>query len=438
MNDLLSSSDGTKVAGSISGVNTIYDQNGKLLIGQELMDAQVSIMENFWDTIDGWRDELDGLYDSYLEQVDKVITNQNKQNEIMQKIIDNQIKVEKKVYDALNESRQTIINNSKKEMDAYKKSSSDMINNLNNVLTKERELYNNQKNNDELLKLQRQLAILQRSGGSSSQILNLQQQIATKQQDMYFDEKQEQIKALQEASNLQAKKMEEQIELMTETLEYQKNNGLLWNEVISIMKGDEQNILEFITSSLSSWINQSALQTSQAIAELQTSIQLYVNSRNDDFIKYYNDISSNIENIADATAVRNSSNSMPRYKKGGLIDFTGPAWVDGSSSKPEAILNSDETKFVQNKLPDILNNADTLRERQLDLQNIRTDWLSSISYVIDTNNSQNNSVNIERVELNMNVEQLTNSADAKRLGQEAFNELLNIARKAGKNSVSRR
>lgn len=562
LSELLSNSDGTKVAGRFVGINTIYDEDGKLLEGQDLINAQVSIMENFWDNIDGWRDELDGLYDSYREQLSNVVDNQNKQNEIMQKIVDNQIEVENKVYDALVDARQAIIDNAQKEMDAYQKNSDEMIDSLNKTLDKERQLYDNQKNSNDLLKLQRQLAILQRSGGSTSQILSLQQQIATKQQDMYFDEKEEQIKALQEASDLQLEKMQEQVDLMSETLEYQKENGLLWKEVYAVMQRTPEDIIGFITNNAADWGSQSAIQISQNIADLQTKIQLYTSSRDDDFISYYNDISSNLNNILSAINTQNgtnnvvgsstnnssfstssgkvtnntstnntnntgkeesnkyigegtitnmslelfnnpslsnsgvgrysagpngfarfkiidfltSSNGYPlaqidevydengnrltkfdkkymlynisdevnkyqkiiKYKQGGLIDFTGPAWVDGTSSQPEAILNANETKFIQNKLPNILNSVDTLQERLKDLQTLRADWLSSISHVVDNSNNQNSSVNIEHVELNMNVEQMSSSADAKKLGREAFDELLNMARKAGKNSVSRR
>lgn len=35
------------------------------------------------------------------------------------------------------------------------------------------------------------------------------------------------------------------------------------------------------------------------------------------------------------------------YKKGGKIDFTGPAWVDGSKTDPEAILNPYQTKLFE-------------------------------------------------------------------------------------------
>lgn len=38
------------------------------------------------------------------------------------------------------------------------------------------------------------------------------------------------------------------------------------------------------------------------------------------------------------------ASNLTAYKTGGLADFTGPAWLDGTKSKPEYILNADQTK----------------------------------------------------------------------------------------------
>lgn len=44
---------------------------------------------------------------------------------------------------------------------------------------------------------------------------------------------------------------------------------------------------------------------------------------------------------------------MAQYKKGGLADFTGPAWLDGTANSPELVLNAKDTEnFIQ--LKDIL------------------------------------------------------------------------------------
>ena len=33
------------------------------------------------------------------------------------------------------------------------------------------------------------------------------------------------------------------------------------------------------------------------------------------------------------------------YSTGGVVDYTGPAWVHGSKNKPETFLNADQTKL---------------------------------------------------------------------------------------------
>jgi hypothetical protein len=51
------------------------------------------------------------------------------------------------------------------------------------------------------------------------------------------------------------------------------------------------------------------------------------------------------------------------FKTGGLADFTGPAWLDGTKSKPEIVLNqTDSANFMQLRdiLADILNGASGL------------------------------------------------------------------------------
>ena len=35
-----------------------------------------------------------------------------------------------------------------------------------------------------------------------------------------------------------------------------------------------------------------------------------------------------------------------QYKSGGLVDYTGPAWVDGSKSRPEAFLSAEDTARI--------------------------------------------------------------------------------------------
>ena len=48
-----------------------------------------------------------------------------------------------------------------------------------------------------------------------------------------------------------------------------------------------------------------------------------------------------------------SQYKMSKFKEGGLADFTGPAWLDGTKTRPELILNArDSANFIA--LKDIL------------------------------------------------------------------------------------
>lgn len=64
-----------------------------------------------------------------------------------------------------------------------------------------------------------------------------------------------------------------------------------------------------------------------------------------------------------------ASQYLKKYLKGGLVDFTGPAWVDGSKSAPEAFLDAQDTRnFAQ--LKDIL--ASLLRADRFKANEITT------------------------------------------------------------------
>ena len=78
------------------------------------------------------------------------------------------------------------------------------------------------------------------------------------------------------------------------------------------------------------------------------------------------------------------------YKTGGLADFTGPAWLDGTKSKPEYILNADQTKAFFT-LVDVLSGLQTKPSKT-------TEKSGDNNYDID--------INVESIGNDYDVEQL--------------------------------
>jgi len=72
--------------------------------------------------------------------------------------------------------------------------------------------------------------------------------------------------------------------------------------------------------------------------------------------KVSSDWQSKIE-AAKAAAMRYNS-KLSGYASGGLVDYTGPAWVDGTPNKPELMLNAADTPNLLNTI-DLLHSIDT-------------------------------------------------------------------------------
>ena len=281
------------------------------------------MMQNFWDNIDAWMDELDSLYDTYNDNLTSVEEVTTKQNEILQQYIDNQLSLEQKLLQAIQDREQAEIDRLTDEKEALEEATQSFIDGLTNALDKERDLYNKNQNQKETDKLQRQLAILMRSGGSASEIQALRDQIDSRLQDEYFDKQQEQIDAIQEASNNQLEKLQEQIDLMTETLEYQKENGLLWEEVYNMMNNwTPEQIVQFLDEYLQSRRENSALQNEQDREEDLMSAEMLVAKRDLEertkaWEKYYNSLDRYSDEIKKNNAAAAQAAFNEAYATGG-------------------------------------------------------------------------------------------------------------------------
>lgn len=506
------------------------------------------MMQNFWDRVDGWKDELDSLYDEYNDHLKDIEENVANQNAILQEYIDNQLSVEEKLLNAIVDRQQAQIDKMQDLLDATQNASEEYLNGLTDALNKEQQLYNKNQNDRELSKLQRQLAILQRSGGSASEIKNLQNQIDSKLQSDYFDTMQKQIDTIQEASDNQIEKLQKQIDIATEALEYQKENGLLWQEVYQMMnEWTPEKMLEFIEKYTQSYREDSGLQSSENSKETKKELEIWankrdMNARDEAWKKYYsdakyddaikksysasaqeafnagyasggaeegarraNEIFENAKKNQGSSTGGNTggsstgSNTTPtqtegtsrgkvktntgaglyirskpdlnakkvgkipnggtmeiyddyknrkwykvryngmtgysykqyikKYAQGGLVDYTGPAWVDGSKSKPEAFLSAKDTALLKSKI--FSDSNFSLRSCIEAIQALADNFRS-----ISTDNSEN--INIENISIQVGNGTISSDYSARKAGQEIMDEILNVAKKAGNLTLARR
>ena len=107
----------------------------------------------------------------------------------------------------------------------------------------------------------------------------------------------------------------------------------------------------------------------------------------------------------------------PAYAKGGMVDFTGPAWVDGTKSRPEAFLNADDTKRIGEA-------AKLLSDLPL-LDNPRT----------QTNEISNTNVGDTTFEIHINVENISSDYDVDQAVERVKQDIADAAQYAGSNVI---
>lgn len=262
----------------------LYNSEGGSNIGKNASETATNMMQTFFDNVDGWMEELDSLYDSYHEYLENIEDNTAAQQKILQEYIDNQMSVEDKLLKAIIDRQQKIIDTLKDQIDIIQEAGQEYTQGLSEALSKERNLYNENKDDAELASKMRRLGILKRTGASASEIKALQNEIDNQLQENYFDAQQKQIDAIQEAIDTQLETLNQQLEVMEEALNYQKENGLLWAEVYDMMtKWTPEAMLNFIETYTSSYRENSQQKNSEDSKETLKQLEIWAASRGFDF-----------------------------------------------------------------------------------------------------------------------------------------------------------
>ena len=130
--------------------------------------------------------------------------------------------------------------------------------------------------------------------------------------------------------------------------------------------------------------------------------------------------------LSDAIAQYRVSNG---FKTGGLVDYTGPAWVDGTPSAPEYVLNSKQTDQMFNAIDAVSNlDVELIKDIFGTIGMMATTVFTNLNGMLpsdfNTQSSTDNSKNIEQhIEIHAEFPDASDYAEIK----EAFDSLANTA-----------
>ena len=254
---------------------TAKDNEGKQLTGEELVkhfvDAAKNIEEEYRNLDNTVRDS-----ETELENIESNI------NEIEQTIRDNEMALEQNVFDTIVDAWEANIDALEEQKDLIEEANDAYVEGLREALDAERKAYEDEASVADREQLQRELSLLRRSGGSASEIADLEEQIDNALKDEYFKSQEDMIADIEEANKNQIELLEKQIQIEEETLEYQKENGVIWQQVATILSGTKESIMAFLSGSAPGFFAQSKNQQVDALNEWSYMIGLY---KEDQFIK---------------------------------------------------------------------------------------------------------------------------------------------------------
>ena len=134
------------------------------------------------------------------------------------------------------------------------------------------------------------------------------------------------------------------------------------------------------------------------------------------FVANANDLDEAQEIIKRKMSSGSDRNKYYAFAKGGLVDYTGPAWVDGSRSRPEAFLSAEDTRRIGEA-------ARILADLPILSQPVTKDTIT------------NNTVGDTNIQIEVNVDQIANDYDVDDAVKRVEEQIVKAAKYAGSNVI---
>ena len=248
------------------------NNDGEKLEGQELV-------EQFFQELQDQIDQYDSLYDTVHGTQETLEELQTSINDINDQIKENQMELEEEIFDIIVEALEKEIEVLEEQADLIEEANEAYINGLNEALSAERQMYDDNQKIADREQLQRQLSLLRRSGGSASEIANLEEQLNDMLKDEYFTNQERMIEEIQKANDLQVQQLQTQIKLQEDSLQYQKEHGVIWTQVYQVLAQSKDEILAFMQGQKPEFFSQSLLQQEAMLTEWAHKIGIYSEDR---------------------------------------------------------------------------------------------------------------------------------------------------------------
>lgn len=390
-----------------TGLYSIDAKTGAIMVDNEAVANQNFSAEEgaeFKEFITYLKEQTDIAQDA-ADRIDEI---NDEVSDIKKRGKDSNTDIYNKVKEGLVKQREEEIERLQTINDSINEAQTALVGAIQEQIEADRQAREQEKAAQEITDKEARLAYLMQdtSGGNALEIASLQKEIAEAKESYNDSLIDQSIENLQAANEKAAEQREQQIEIAQSQLEEYANSTEIWTEVKTLVDQGYQavangvNFSDTAAGALAQFADDvktmnpfekqdfiDALDTSAkegaiyqgfvkvagtdenpttigdlsnnitgSITGMSTEITSALDGIGNGEVEVTNEYTINVEAFDDFSteaAINEKIAMKKRYATGGLADFTGPAWLDGTKSKPEIVLNQqDSANFIQ--LRDIL------------------------------------------------------------------------------------
>lgn len=293
----------------------------------------------------------------------------------------------------------------RKELEDFKELQQEKIDLINKEIEAKRSAFKaedfadeEEKLNEEIKKLvdERAQRELEGSLESKARILEINEELKDKQEELdklRTDEKrrleieslEKEKETLEEATKKQEDELEERLDndrnyIEAKELLFLSGEEDIMNQIINLLATFDQDFVDDARTKGQLWVDEFKNQVkdisssfgqgakgfiptddprvNELLARMTANSRAWFSASAEEKIRLHEENKDLAKQIASLTGTQptyqNGKWDILRYKNGGLADFTGIAQLDGTRSKPESVLNPEDTAIFRNDLPDLL------------------------------------------------------------------------------------
>ena len=404
------------------------------------IDGSLRLTEEYWastgeitEELDEWIDAYDDVLGRQKDLTDEINDYKKELKDLWEGWRDGFIDLTNDIADVFQELDEKQLEDRQEFYEKLEEQDQRYLESVRNNIEEERKARERANSFEDLQKKQSRLALLQRdsSGRYANDIAELQEEINQDQQDLADENVDNILDTLEKQMDKDAERHQDILDAMQKQIDSNVENRIYIERAEQTIAQGEQAILDAIHMG-EDWRNASNAEREKMDEEQATNIagsKSYLEKLNEgitssseyiskmvtdaltkqteSLIWTIGDIPQNDEvhvahamettlppileqffartNTAQDMANDNATSGAKKYASGGIVDYTGPAWVDGTPGKPEAFLNANQTamiaaftanlaKMVSGKFPSSNIEAGSNCEINIDIGSIGADY----------------------------------------------------------------